>query len=235
MRLLLRLTLFLVLTGCALPGGRVAPTPPLATPSPVSPTHSDSPSRFFTDPFDFEPRDWTVTQTNGDPSLFRAFIENGRWNFLLEGEYIYAYALYEPIVYREVRLDVRVTNRGVIRNLTSLLCHFDLDKGWYEFAISTEGTYRILFAQWDAQADEVKYSTLADGISAAILPGQSENNYSVVCSGTYLRLFINGVELIAFNEEEHGLNNGKIGIGVSSFESLPVRLEFDSVTVSAGE
>ncbi|MEW5938500.1 MAG: hypothetical protein AB1750_02455 [Chloroflexota bacterium] len=234
-RLFLRLTIFLAMCGCNLPIGPGAPTPLPATPSRVPPSPAFSSRRFFIETFDSEPRDWNITQINGDANLFRAFVENGHWNFLLEGEYIYAYAVYEPATYREARLDVRVANRGANRNLTSLICHFDADKGWYEFAISTEGTYHILFAQWDAKADEVTYSPLADGISAAILPGLAENNYSVICSGTFLTLIVNDARLIAFNEDEHGLNNGKIGVGVSSFDVLPVRLEFDSIAVGPGE
>jgi len=232
-RLFSALILIQALIACALSSASVASTTPPATPVPASPSLASSASRrYFTQTFASDPLDWSLTQTHGDPNLFHAFVEAGRWNFQLDGEYIYAYAIYESVTYHEVQIDARVINQGSSRNLVSLICHFNLDKGWYEFDVSSEGTYRILFAQWDEQTNEVNYSPLADGISAAILPGKVENTFSAICSGTYLVLRVNGIQLIALNDEEYGLNNGKIGIGVSSLDVLPIRLEFDSVSVS---
>jgi hypothetical protein len=204
------------------------------TPSAVPPAQSASaPERFFTETFDSQPPNWDITQVNGDPNLFHAFIEGGRWVFLLDGSYTYVYAIYKQIGYREVRLDVQVANRGADRNFTSLICHFNLDKGWYEFDISNDGAYHILYAVWDAQAKEVHYSPLVDGSSPLIHSGSADNVYGAICKGSFLALIINGEQVHSFNEDEYGLNNGQVGIGVSSFDVLPVRVEFDSVTVSA--
>ena len=52
------------------------------------------------------------------------------------------------------------------------------------------------------------------------------------CKGRTLVLTINGYETRRLDENQYVLRQGKIGVSVSSFKTLPVNVEIDSVTVS---
>jgi DNA gyrase/topoisomerase IV subunit B len=45
-------------------------------------------------------------------------------------------------------------------------------------------------------------------------------------------LYINGVETRVFEESEYAFSQGLIGIGISAFNTLPVEIEINSVTIS---
>ena len=235
MRLLVGVLILTGLAGCGSPAESASPAaPPRPSPSMVSPTQTPSaPLRFFTETFDSKPTGWQITQINGDPKLLQVSIESGRWNFLLGGAYSYVYAIHQPFIYQAVHIEVHVSNRGADRNFTSLICQFDIDKGWYEFDISNDGSYHILYAAWDRKAKAAHYFPLVDGASNLIRSGLSDNVYAATCNSGSLTLSINGEQVHSLEDDEYALRDGRVGIGVSSFDVLPVRLEFDSVTVSA--
>ena len=73
---------------------------------------------------------------------------------------------------------------------------------------------------------------LNSGGSTAINLGKAVNEYTAICNGTTLSLYINGVKATSFEEHTYALRKGLVGIGVASYETLPVIVEFDKVTIS---
>jgi len=226
-----------ILVACATYGGEATPTlPPSPTalpPTPASPTETlIPPPRFFTEEFDADALHWEIFLTNGDQTLFGHKIEEGHWSFMLGGKYMYVYAIYQPETYREVRIDARAANQGQNKNFTSLICDFSLKEGWYEFNASNDGRYYLLHGIWDASLNRPRYTVLVDGGSNLIKYNNGVNEYGLVCKGRMLTLFINGEEIRIIEEKESALRSGQVGIGVSSFDVLPIQVDFDSVTVS---
>jgi hypothetical protein len=211
----------------------VAP-PPTSAPAepteiPASPTSEQL--KFFTEEFDDGKKDWSYFLTNGDASDLDFYADNGMLVFDITGQYVYSYAVYDPEVYDDVRIDVSVTNRGDNTNNVSLLCRYDEKKGWYEANIFNSGLYDILFGQWKAGQTDAAYAELYSGGSNAIHTGMATNEYTLICEGNDVSLYINGKKVRTVGSE-FGLSRGQIGIGASSFQRYPVALDFDWVKIS---
>jgi hypothetical protein len=143
--------------------------------------------------------------------------------FDLKSQGTSAYATYEPFTYTDVRLDVKVGNRGTNNNKVSLICRKS-DAGWYQFDIASNGLYEIFFAR--TVGDAVEYTRLSDGGSNEINTGLAENEYGIVCQGNTLVLNINGTEARRLEDKKYLLPKGKVGISVSSLKDTPVTVDF---------
>jgi hypothetical protein len=183
---------------------------------------------YFTEEFDTEIPDWTYFVQHGDESKMDLYTENGRLIFNLNGEGIYTYLMYDPYTYSDVRIDAQAENRGFNNNEVSLVCRYDPDYGWYEFSIANNGLYKI----WAFDALTNNYELLFDGGSTDIRSGKDVNEYTAICQGNTLSLYINGVEARSINETRFAFREGQVGISTSSFEVLPIIVEWEWVTIS---
>ena len=207
------------------------PSPEPAPPTEILPSPTAVQQRFFTEEFDDGKKDWSYFLTNGDPSDLDFYADNGLLVFDITGTYVYSYAVYEPEVYDNVRIDVSVANRGDNTNNVSLLCRYDEKKGWYEANIFNSGLYDILYGEWKAGQTEAAYAELYSGGSNAIRMGMATNEYTLICEGNEISLYINGTKVRTVGSE-FGLSRGQIGVGASSFQRYPVSLDFDWVKIS---
>ncbi len=187
--------------------------------------------QFFTDEFDVENPAWNYMVINGAEhqivngivGLMSVRTVGGLLIFDLQGKGAWVYATYEPFTYTDVRLDVKVGNRGSNNNNVSLFCRKS-DAGWYEFDIANNGMYEVLFGK--IVGDTVEYTLIADGGSVEINSGMAENEYGILCQGNTLTLFINGKEVRSLVDSKYLLPEGKVGISVSSFRDAPVIADF---------
>ncbi|MBI5351156.1 MAG: hypothetical protein HZB50_00800 [Chloroflexi bacterium] len=194
--------------------------------------------QFYTEEFDANTDYWKYIAINGARSqivdgivgLMSIRQVGGLLSFDLQGKGAWIYAIYQPFTYNNVRLDVKVANRGSNNNNVSLICRKS-DAGWYEFDIANNGLYEILYAK--VQPDQtVSYSYIADGGSAKISSGMAENEYGIVCQGNSLSLYVNGNEVRTLDENKYLLPEGNIGVSVSSFRDVPVIVDFFWVKIS---
>jgi len=237
-------------------------SPPAPTPVPPTPTESQPPASVDTPtplptstPADTptpEAQDFFTEEFNSSADLWSYFIIDGYQdkNRLVEGDepkvsvrtnngylvfeinknYQYVYVTYDPYTYTDVRIDVRAENFGVNNNNVSLICRYS-DQGWYEFNIANNGLYSILYAEWKP-SKQVVYHLIANGGSNKIRMGKDVNEYTAICKGRTLQLFINGYETNTLTENRFALREGQVGISVSSFNVLPVHVEFDWVKIT---
>ena len=77
-----------------------------------------------------------------------------------------------------------------------------------------------------------RYNLLLTGGTPAVKTGQSSNVYATICEGDQLSLFINQKLIETLTDKKFHFKEGQIGIGVSAPQSLPVDVEFVSLTVS---
>ncbi|MHA2428696.1 MAG: S1C family serine protease [Candidatus Hermodarchaeia archaeon] len=189
-------------------------------------TEGDSPA-FYIEEFDPDSPtvgDWSWYLTNGEENGFDIYTENGKLVFDIDGYDIYSYFSYDPWFYEDVRVDALAENRGKNNNNVSLICRAT-DYGWYEFSIANNGLWWI----W---AYDGAYTLLSNGGSTAVNMGKDVNEYTIMCFGDTLALYINGAEVHTMTETKFGFREGQIGIGVSSFDVLPIIVEFDWVVIS---
>jgi hypothetical protein len=194
--------------------------------------------QFYTEEFDGNMDAWKYLVVNGAKSqvidgivgLMSVRPIGGLLIFDLQGPGAWVYATYEPFTYSNVRLDVKVSNRGTNNNNVSLICRKS-DAGWFEFDIANNGLYEILYGQ--IQSDNtVAYTPIADGGSSEIRSGLADNEYGIACQDNTLTLYINGVETRRLEDKKYLLPEGKIGISVSSFRDVPVTVDFYWVKIS---
>ena len=212
--------------------------PPTSVPPP--PTEPVIPE-FYTEEFDATTSLWTyflIDANRATPLYVKddfgtmfVGIDDGHLVFNLESERQWAYVTYDAYQYENVRLDVVAENRGVNNNNVTLICRYTPDEGWYEFNIANNGLYWMYYAEM-LENKKIVYHDLANGGSNKIKMGKEINQYSIICSDQTLSLYINGHETANFEDNKYILRNGFAGVGVASFVTLPVKVEFDSITIS---
>jgi S1-C subfamily serine protease len=208
-------------------GRTMVVTQPGSTSAESTPSTTLDAPAYFTEEFDGEIPDWTYFVQHGDETKMDLHTDNGALVFNLTGEDLYVYLLYDPYTYTDVRIDARAANRGFNTNNVSLICRYDPDYGWYEFAIGNDGLYTIYAYDRTTQ----RYETLFNGGSTAIHSGKDVNEYTAICKGNTLALYINGVEARTFTEKRFAFRDGQVGISTSSFNVLPIIVEWDWVTI----
>lgn len=207
------------------PAEVIDPTQPVAPSEPPVPAAQ----QYFTEEFDSDSGFWDLNVVknaeSSDPSKASAGITDGIYDFTIDEKNLTIYSFYTPYDYEDVKIDLLVENRGTNDNQINIICRAT-ENGWYEFSIANSGLY-VIYA-----VDENGYRKLHDGGSTKIKTGKEFNEYSVICKERTLSLFINGVETRVFEENEFAFSQGLVGIGVSSFNTLPVEIEINSVTIS---
>ncbi|HIE24862.1 MAG TPA: hypothetical protein EYP74_02555 [Anaerolineales bacterium] len=221
-----------------------APEPVEDVASPVPPPPTDTPApiyqEFYTEDFTGDTSQWTyfLVDANQPAPLYVeddfgtmfVGIDNERLVFELESEGQWAYVTYGAFEYEDVRIDVVADNRGVNNNNVSLICRYT-ETGWYEFNIANNGLYWIYYAE-KLDNDKMVYHPIKNGGSNKIKIGKETNEYGIECKGRTLTLYVNGYETISFDENDIVLREGMVGVGVASFDVLPVKVEFDTITIS---
>lgn len=210
------------------------PVEPAPTEAPVVEQPSSSAEQFFTEEFDGGIENWSrlnVTgskETNVDGLLLET--NDSRLVFEFSTKQLYTYLFYDPFEYENVTVEASVENRGMNDNNISLICRYS-DEGWYEFNVANSGLYNILYGFYKPDGG-ISYAFLADGGSNKIKSGKDVNTYKITCRDRKLSLYINNTETRVLEDNNYVLRKGKVGIGVSSFEQLPIKVEYDWVTIS---
>jgi hypothetical protein len=223
----------------------VAPTRPAATVTlsasstpekpAVTPTETASAPDFYTEEFDTAPLDnWKYVFVTGNEEDSTIDISNSRLKFVFPDRETYGYVYYQPYNYTDVYVEATIENFETNRNGVAVICRAG-EKGWYEFRISTGGTYNVYrFDQKLKDQNQTPYIELASGATASIRAGKAKlNTFGLYCSGSQLRLYANGTEIRPQNKiiEDTNLSKGMVGIGVMSFVERPVHVEFEKVDI----
>lgn len=248
---LLFLTSFVLIVGlaCGL-GGSDTPSqpvqpqnnPPQQQPPTQAPPPTDAPqqpteppvsqvSEFFTEEFDSDPgSDW-VTDIIGpgaeaNASSVVTSFDNSHFRIELPEEQLYFYYTYVGQSYEDVRIDLRADNRGVNSNNVSLTCRSSSD-GWYEWSVGSDGLW-FLYAVTD------QFNVISNGGTTSVKQGKEINEYTMICKGKTISMFVNGVELklSPVTDNKYGFRDGTVGFNISSIDVTPVIVEVDWFKVS---
>lgn len=210
------------------------PAPATATPPPTaSPTLAFTPTpfpRFFTDEFDSSLTGWVILQTGSEatPNIRN---ENSNLILQMDAPYTWVYAVYGAQDYDNIRIDAQFVNQAGSPASIGLVCRYSESEGWFEYNISTDGTYNLLYGKWLASGI-ADYLPITDGSSNLIQPSGATQEIGLICSGTTLSLFVNQTILRNIDASRYELASGKVGITASSFENAPVVAAFNWAKVS---
>ncbi|HJS20755.1 MAG TPA: hypothetical protein VJ785_18560 [Anaerolineales bacterium] len=242
----------LLVTACASPlGGQsstATPVAPLfptetASPTPVPVTETPAPTasrtseptptpfpRYFTIEFDSSLAGWAILQA-GNEAVPNITLENSRLLVQMDAAYTWVYSLYGPEDYDNVRVDTRFINNAMSPASAGVVCRYSETDGWFEYNVSTDGTYSVLYGKWLASGIAA-YMPIADGSSNAIQQSGTEQQIGLICTGTTLTLLIGETIIRNVDVSRFKLVEGKVGVTAASYENVPVIVSFDSVTVS---
>jgi hypothetical protein len=200
-----------------------APTPTL------EPTGTPFP-RFFTSEFDGSLAGWVILQA-GNESTPNITIENSRMLFQMDAPYTWVYGLYGTQDYDNVRIDTKFVNNALSPASIGLICRYSETDGWFEYNITTDGTYNLLYGKWLSNGIS-EYTPILDGASNAIQQSGVQQKIGMICNGTTVTMLIDDVIIRNSEVSRFALSSGKVGLTASSYENTPVIASFDSLTVS---
>jgi hypothetical protein len=207
--------------------------PDTPTPEPTS-TFEPSPTplpRFFTNEFDSSLAGWVILQAGND-AVPNIKTENGALLLQMDSPFTWLYALYGAEEYADVRIDAQFTNRAGTPSSVGLVCRYGEEQGWFEFNVSTDGSYNVLFGKWLAVGIAEYLPVTDNGSSTLIQPSGATQTIGLLCEANTLSLYVNEIILRRVDVERFGLADGKVGIAASSFENVPILAAFDWVKVS---
>lgn len=207
--------------------------PDTPTPEPTQ-TFEPSPTalpRFFTHEFDSSIAGWVILQAGND-SVPNIKTENGTLLLQMDSPFIWLYALYGAEDYADVRIDTQFQNQGGTPASAGLVCRYGEEQGWFEFNVSTDGTYNVLYGKW-LSAGIAEYLPITDdGSSTLIQPSGATQTIGLICSDTTLSLYINDTVLRRVDVARYELAEGKVGLTTAAYGNIPVLAAFDWVKVS---
>ena len=204
----------------------IAPTEPPATPT-IEVAQNDEPPKFFRDEFEGDLDNYELNLWTGRFGKADVFTEDGKLKFRLNAVHLAPYLTYEPHTYTDVRLEVQAENLAFNDNHITLVCRYDEELGWYEFNIGSNGLYRINYYDNTLVKGHVR---LWNGGSTDIKMGRQVNTIAIECIGTQLSLYVNDVLLRTVEHKD--LKEGRVGLGVSSFDYFPVNVDFEYFDIS---
>lgn len=216
-----------------------ATLPASPTPIPATVTSQPTPTpeftatpfpRLFTDELDALSTSWTILQS-GSGAVPGVRNENSTLILQMDSPYTWSYAIYGAQDYEDIRIEAQFTNQAGSPASIGLICRYSEADGWFEYNVSTDGTYNILYGQWLATG-VADYYPITSGSSGAIQPSGVPQEMELVCSGTTLSLFVNQTSIRNIDVSRYELAGGKVGITASSFENAPIVAAFNWVKVS---
>jgi len=246
MKKLLLIGCLILMAGCT-PQATPAPTAiaplfptetPPPTPVPVTDTPAPTPTpeptatpfpRFFTTEFDGSLAGWVILQA-GNEATPNITIENSRLLFQMDAPYTWVYGLYGTHDYDNVRVDTKFINNAMSPASIGLICRYSETGGWFEYNVTTDGTYNLLYGKWLTNS-VAEYLPILDGASNAIQQSGMEQTIGMICSGTTVTMLIDDNVIRSADVSRFELASGKAGITASSYENVPVIASFDWVTV----
>ena len=216
------------------PTATLPPTPiPLTdTPAPSStpePTPTPFPM-FFTTEFDTDLTGWVILQA-GNEATPNVATENSRLVLRMDSPYTWVYSLFGPYDYENVRVDTKFVNNAMSPASAGLVCRYSETDGWFEYNVTTDGSYNLLYGKWLSNGI-AQYLPVLDGASNLIQQSGTEQRIGMLCSGTTVTMLIEDTVIRNADVSRFELAGGKVGVTASSYENTPVIMSFDSVTVS---
>jgi hypothetical protein len=180
--------------------------------------------------FDADVPHWAFLQSAGQQTPAAPDVGSGFLRFDLSGMNQWAYEIYDAHQYADVRGDARIEFGSAAPAAAGLMCRYDAIAGWYEFNIYADQTYVLLFGEWLTEGI-ARYTPLFQTTSEKIDP--VANEIGLLCEGTTLTPYINGIQMRRWEETVIGLAEGKIGVSAASFEIAPVVVVYDWLRIAA--
>jgi hypothetical protein len=204
-------------------------TPPDGAPEGFNPDASQPGEIYFSETFE-DAAHWEFFMYYGNEEDFSQDFSNGRMVTRIDTQDTSVYYLLKDLTFSDIRIDITVENRGANTNYVGMVCRYS-EEGWYEVNILNTGEYFIYF--YDGVTNTL--NELFSGGSTLIKTGKSVNDYTMICKGEELTVGINGTEVrtVELKTGEYNfLDQGQVGLSVTSTYALPVLVEIQAFSLS---
>jgi hypothetical protein len=186
--------------------------------------------RLFSHEFDSSLAGWVILQAGSD-AVPNIKTENSNLILQMGSPFTWLYVLYGAQDYTAIRIDTQFENQAGSPSSIGLICRYSESDGWFEYNISTDGTYNVLYGHWLANGI-ADYLPILSASSKTIGPSGTPQEIGLTCSDTTLELYVDQKLIRKVDVSRYELLEGKIGLTASSFENTPVIAAFDWVKVS---
>lgn len=238
----------------AAPAEPTNPPPPPPTAEPAAPVVDTAPTEEaapaddsggnFTEEFDLTNEDWSKdTWITTQAPQYReetkpSMVSDGILEFKLSDKETYIYKFHNGDVGQDVTIETKFVSKGQPNNGVALVCRVAPDLStWYEARISPQGKWSIYLYDRSLKEDQDKnpYVPQKEGVMRPKLVFPVKNNVvNFSCIGTKLTLTVNGEEVYTRNSNEL-MESGMVGLGVMSYDNLPVIVNFDYYSLTSEE
>lgn len=191
----------------------------------LNPDASVSGDVYYNDTFE-NLDNWSYFLLKGDEAGIDFSNFDNRWRTEISAQDTWLYYLFEGGDFSDVQINLEVENRASNTNFVGIICRYG-ESGWYETNILNTGEYFVYYAKGDAS--NYQLSTMYKGASRLILTGQKINDYTVICQGDQLSIYINGSHATSIplrTGDYPFLSGGKVGLSVSTTSVIPVVVDF---------
>lgn len=229
------------------PDDRVTPTQPEPSTSPTeppvdisTPTASAPGPMKFEDTFEKSDASWAdpfivTSQAVGNDPLVQIKVALGVMRFNIQDKETYVYRYFSQPVSGVQGIQVNYEPRGSMVNGVAVICRADQEhKTWFEMRLTPENS-KYNFYRYDSQLKEMgknPYLLLGQGVLAVKdFPPAKENSFSLTCNEEELKLDINQGKRVITQPLESGLPGNYVGIGVMSYNEVPVTIDFKTITI----
>jgi hypothetical protein len=203
--------------------------PPLIIPTQAVsiPTEAEGPSGvLFADDFSDPSSGWEV----GEYSTGSVGYENGAYFVLASSEDSTMWGVAPQGAYSDVAIEVDATQvmaPANDNNSYGVICRLQDDNSGYLLRISGDGYFSIGYSEPSGDV-----SPLLDWQESAVIQqGNATNHIRVVCKGSHLALYANGVLLGEVDDTRYP--SGGIALTATSYEAEPTRILFDDIVFMA--
>lgn len=205
------------------------PLAPATSTRTLSPTPASTPTSmplFFTEEFNMDMNPWVSFQTGGESNP-RLTLKDGLLRLDMPSPNTWYYLIHNIHDYEDVFVNASFS--GTPSGSMGLICRYS-DSGWYEFNLTSEGTYTVLFAEWLGEGI-AQYTPITNKSSEYLQGGNLSYEIGLTCQDQFLLLHVNGKLFRKIDVARYGLTAGKIGISTASFDGPPMIASFDWVKV----
>lgn len=167
---------------------------------------------------------WTTILMRGDQNGFASQVFDNRLRTEIETQDTWVYYILESGNLSDVQVDIQAENRASNTNFVGILCRYTGDR-WYEVNILNSGYFYVYYVTDSGGSLDYMY----EGATYAIRMGRKTNDYSLVCRGELLTVYINGEEAVSLplrTGDFPFIPEGQAGLSVSTSNVIPVVIDF---------
>jgi hypothetical protein len=233
----------------------LAPLPSVTSsePSPSSgPTQPASPPaqpaapapQTFTETFDQTNDHWSdplivTSQAPGRDPLYKLSLENGRLRVALQDKETYLYSFFNDQFGSPASISITYEYRTLNESGVALVCRANAEKtDWYEARLIAGESKYDLYAYHKRQSedDQNPYTLLAQGVLQIkeFSPVKS-NVVTFTCADKELKLDLNNGARVITQSVDGAVRGSLLGIGVMSYDTVPVNIDYKTVVLQSGQ